>query len=229
MKKILATLLVLTLAFSFAACGNSTNTGETESLIESEIETGNTEAPAPESTESTKDEPTESNEETPAASSKPAATTSSNAPTANNTSSKAPTTTTPTTSSKPTTTTSSKPETSKKNEYINYENNLITANQVTVRPRHVYWNGSELVAESFIVNGYSFSVWNIDVDYLEVYSGNEMIARGEFGIVGGGGTLESRTHGINTFHFSGSDILKPGADLSNIVFKFHVITDAPAH
>jgi len=232
MKKLIAIALILTLAFALTACketpaettpedtsseqtapitseptGNGDNTPETEEPIES---------PEPEKPVSS-EEPASSKK--PATSSKPATNpTSSQKPA---TSSKPAASSKPATSSKPTT--SSKPQVTVKNEYF-ASNTASVANEVYIRPKHVYWGeDGKLHAESYVINGTAKTTKDFIVRSFKVFdSNNQLIASASFD-ARGMGQIPSNMNRVHTFTFGTDCILKPNATLSNgVYFEFEI-------
>ena len=100
------------------------------------------------------------------------------------------------------------------NEFRNDSNFLGDPDAVTIRPRHVYWEGDTLVAECFVINNKSTTVYNITVEKLAF--GNEangIFAEGAFGIMEGA-SIAPYTYITWTFHFSADAISTQNADLT---------------
>lgn len=108
-------------------------------------------------------------------------------------------------------------------EFYNPNNNFYDKDAVVVRPRHLYWKDGKLVAECFVINGYDFTVSNINVKYLIFSNAQGEIVNGGFGVLQGL-VLQPRTHGIWTFTFSGDAVTKYGADLRSIQYNSRVTT-----
>ncbi len=107
------------------------------------------------------------------------------------------------------------------NEFFNGENVVYEPNNVTIRPRHVYWNGDCLIAECFVINGMSKPVYNLDLEKLVFSNANGVIADGYFG------KMQNSAVGPNsyirwTFEFEPDTIIQPGADLSSLRCQFRV-------
>lgn len=131
----------------------------------------------------------------------------------------------PTETSKPTS--SSNPETSVEkvedvNVFFNPNNNFHDLNAVSIRPRHVYWEDDALVAECFVINGFSHNVFNINVNELKFSNSDGLVASGiDFGVLDGV-TLAPYTYVVWTFRFGGEAIDNYGADLSSLKCQSNV-------
>lgn len=100
------------------------------------------------------------------------------------------------------------------NYYYNEHNNTYEEGKISIKPKYVYWNGSSLVAECFVINGYSYTVTDINVATFTLSASDEIIASGGFGLLNNL-TLESHTNYVMTFTFN-SGIHNYNADLARI-------------
>ena len=106
-----------------------------------------------------------------------------------------------------------------KNEFFNDKNYEMEEGKIAVKPRHVYWENGNLVAECFVINGDSYIVHDVHVAHLvlETQDG-KMIAEAYFDEY-----HEDQTrygdYFVQTFTFTADDIKLPNADLQNIVVK----------
>lgn len=101
------------------------------------------------------------------------------------------------------------------NSFFNDMNFAYDIDNVTIKPRHVYYENGHLVAECFVINGFSHPVWNIVVKSLEFQdgSGNNITTDAYFGGLGGL-TLGAYQYAVWTFTFESDAILSPNADLN---------------
>lgn len=98
------------------------------------------------------------------------------------------------------------------NYYYNENNTSYEVDKVTVNPRYVYWDNGVLVAECFVINGYSQSVTNIDIQSFSLSNAYGEIASAAFGVLQDE-TLEPYTYSIWTLTFY-DGISSYGADLT---------------
>lgn len=109
--------------------------------------------------------------------------------------------------------------------FFNPENNILEEGKVTIRPRHVYWEGDVLVAECFVINGLDKPIFNIHVKDLDFSNANGLIADAAFGVLNGV-TLEAHHHTLWTFRFPAELVSQPNANLqsldchSNVAFNY---------
>ena len=225
MKKLIAAILILTLAFALTACGESKTASAPEDVSSEQSApipdeptgTGNENPESSEPTETPEPEKPSASSEKPVSSEKPA----SSKPATNPVSSQKPTSSTPVTSKKPTS--SEKPQVTVKNEYF-ASNTAAVKDDVYIRPKHVYWlaNG-ELEAECYVINGFARPVNNITISSFKVFDAqNRLIASGAFD-ARGMASISPNMNRIHTFTF-GTDCIKiPGAKLSDGVrFEFEL-------
>lgn len=126
-----------------------------------------------------------------------------------------------TTMKKATTTTKATTATTKKQictHFINYDlNGRWYDNNLTAVPVEVWWENSELVVKCQIVNGYANrTAYNVCVKQMTISNDKEVIASGRFS-TNQNLTIDPLSYVTHTFHFSGSDIVNPGADLTYIL------------
>ncbi len=106
------------------------------------------------------------------------------------------------------------------NYFLNETNNAIDLNAVSVKPRYVYWENGTLVAECFVINGFAYTVGNINVKVLEIYNESGLIASGAFGELQGL-VLPSGYHGIWKFTFSADAVAQPNAALQSLIVRYN--------
>lgn len=111
------------------------------------------------------------------------------------------------------------------NEFFNENNNFYETGKVSIRPRHVYWDGNVLVAQCFVINGMDTTVYNIRVNALGFANSNGLIADASFGGLQDL-TLEPHTHALWTFRFAPDVVSQFGADLSQLDYRSD-ITSSP--
>jgi len=101
----------------------------------------------------------------------------------------------------------------------NYADSLHT-NNVTIKPRRVYWDNGKLQAECFVINGMSGSVWNVNVSGLRFYNRAGNIANASFGTLNANsqfnGSIPAHSYIIWTFTYAPDCIYNYGADLSEL-------------
>lgn len=90
---------------------------------------------------------------------------------------------------------------------------------VSISPKHVYYDNGNVVMEAFVNNGYRHNVYNIQVDSLSLYDKNgEVIAESSFGLldnltIAAGGYAEWK------FIFSAEAVKNQDADLSYLIYQ----------
>ena len=65
--------------------------------------------------------------------------------------------------------------------FFNDTNSVMDPGKVSVRPRYVYYDGDNLVAECFVINGTNNTVYNISVKELKFSNGFGLKCSGKFG------------------------------------------------
>ena len=101
------------------------------------------------------------------------------------------------------------------NEFFNDANNILDPGKVSIRPRHMYWDGNVLVAQCFVMNGTDKTVSNINVKRLGFGNNSGSIASGYFDVLQGV-TLKPNEHILWTFYFGPELVSQQGADLSSV-------------
>jgi SLAP domain-containing protein len=191
MTKIIAILLTLALALGFTACGKTERNSEKEETT----------------TRKTRIDTTVDAFEEPTTEKTPEATTE----------------TTTEKAEEPTETITIMPEITTEaiddNYFFNDENNIIEANNISIRPRCVYWDNGYLVAECFVINGYSYPITEINVEELYIYNNSGLIAAASFGIINNV-VLQPNEHVVWTFKFAPNTIYMQNADLSELNLKY---------
>lgn len=108
------------------------------------------------------------------------------------------------------------PETTEaKNEFFNDQNNFYSEGEVSIRPRHLYWDGDVLVAQCFVINGLNEKVSKIKVDQLKFGNDDGVIANAQFGELEDL-TLSPYCHVLWTFYFGEDVVEMVDADLSSL-------------
>ena len=69
------------------------------------------------------------------------------------------------------------------NVFYNPDNAVFTEGKVTILPMHVYYEGDQVVAKCFVLNGTDKTAENIRVDGLIFLNGDEAICAGQFGLL----------------------------------------------
>ncbi len=100
------------------------------------------------------------------------------------------------------------------NVFYNPNNTAYDANLLSVKPGRVYWEGDTLVAECFVINGFSHNVYGITVKELTLSNKDGVIASAGFGELQGL-VLAPYTNAVWTFRFSADCIQRQGADLTD--------------
>lgn len=223
MKKLIALVSIIALILSLAACGNkkdlAENTGSdlTDTTISSvDDNTEKTESDKPQNDADEKPESDSTTTDSPSEPQTPQGGTDSKQETPkDDPSSKQET---------PKDDTSSKQDTPVKNEptnassyFLNENNNNYDIDAVSIKPRYVYWKNGELIAECFVINGFSHNVYNLDVKSLSFSNKSGVIASAvDFGILNGV-NLPPYTNVVWTFRFSADCVAAYGADLSSLI------------
>ena len=110
----------------------------------------------------------------------------------------------------------STPQISADNKFYNPNNNSYDVNALSIKPKCVYWENGELVAECFVINGFSHNVFNINVESIAFSNSAGPIASGSgFGVLNNV-TLPPYTNIVWTFRFAPDTIANYGADLSSL-------------
>ena len=103
-----------------------------------------------------------------------------------------------------------------RNEFTNEGNFMYDADNLNIKPKHLYWEGDTLIAECFVTNGKSTTAYNINVKRLAF--GNDKVgifADAAFGQINGL-TVPAYGYTVWTFKFGSDCVSNPGADLSSI-------------
>ena len=99
------------------------------------------------------------------------------------------------------------------NEFFNSSNFAYDINLLSIKPRHVYWQDGKLVAECFVINGFSHTVYGIEVKSLRFSNNDGLIAETSFGSLEGM-VLAPYQYAVHTFIFPSDCISAPGVSLS---------------
>lgn len=108
-----------------------------------------------------------------------------------------------------------------KNEFFNDSNSFYDVDNLSIRPRHVYWEGDKLVAECFVTNGKSTMAYNVNVKRLSFSNSDGVIVDAAFGPIDGL-TVPAYGYTVWTFHFNSDAVVNPGADLSSLHYESSV-------
>lgn len=217
MKKIFAIVTVLALTLSLTACGNKTDeksTGKNQNA--SEIQNVQNEENALENEETLSEEENDADDEsieTPDENTSNENTqndTPANNPPANNTpSNNTPANPTPEEPAK-------KEETKVVLSFTNYDiDGRWIAETITVLPAEVYFENGKLVANCYVVNGYSTTATLVNIKSITISDKNGVvIASGDFGEQNF--TIDQRAYIRHTFTFSGDAIKATSVDMSSL-------------
>lgn len=100
--------------------------------------------------------------------------------------------------------------------FINEANFLETVNELTIRPRHVYWEDGTLVAECFVINGLDVAAWSVNVQKLSFADVNgNIIADAAFGNLEGA-QIGAHSYLVWTFRFGPDCVVTPNANLATL-------------
>lgn len=225
MKKLLSLLLVFTLVFALSACGKNNTSSDADTGVSStqtenesnDVGGGSNDTSITETDNNSATDSTVKEESKPSSSAENSKPVESSKPT-NSTST--PSNSKPAESSKPDE--SSKQEVTSNNVFFNPNNSNYDLNAVSIKPRYVYWENGMLVAECFVINGFSHNVFNINVKSITFGNPSGMIASGSgFGVLNNV-TLPPYTNIIWTFRFAPDAITNYGADLSQLSWDVNV-------
>ena len=98
-------------------------------------------------------------------------------------------------------TTAAPTNTNTPNEFWNPDNRTILNNVVSVSPYHVYYKNGCLYAECYVINGFNYRVYNINVKKLTISNETGVIANGAFGVIANGAGINAKSYGTHTFIF----------------------------
>lgn len=94
------------------------------------------------------------------------------------------------------------------------DNNLgYNVDSITINPRHVYWEDGKLVAECFVINGFSHSIYNVDIESFALGNNAGIIASASFGVLDDV-VIAPYSYIVWTFVFPADCVFMPNADLS---------------
>ena len=99
------------------------------------------------------------------------------------------------------------------NVFYSPDNTAYDTNALSVKPCRVYWEGDTLVAECFVINGFSHNVFGISVNELTLSNEEGLIASAGFGELQGL-ALAPYTNAVWTFRFGADCVERQGADLT---------------
>ncbi len=101
------------------------------------------------------------------------------------------------------------------NYFRNDSNNAPVAGQLAVQPQYVRWENGKLVADCFVINGTDKMIYNINIKSLQFSNDDGVIATGGFGILNNL-TLAPNSYVTWTFTFSGDAVKAYGAQLGHL-------------
>lgn len=107
------------------------------------------------------------------------------------------------------------------NVFYSPENFIFENDVVSIRPRYVYWEDGNLIAECFVLNGYDHKVYNIDVKSLVFENESGEIANASFGMLENV-SIDPDSYIVWTFCFDSSVVTNPDADLSSLITSYRV-------
>ncbi len=227
MKKTLALICALVLTLSLAACGRSTSNSET---IQPALNASGSTAPS--TTVATGPAATAPAVTDPPAST-PAATEPTNAmpPATEPPATKPPVTEPPATKPPVTETPAAKPPVTESvvtppaadpnNYFFNDLNYAYDIDCISIKPRYVYWENGKLVAECFVINGFSHAVYDIDVQSLAFGNADGQIASAQFGMLQNL-VLGPYQYAVWTFTFDASAVQMANGDLRSLMTQASV-------
>ncbi len=105
------------------------------------------------------------------------------------------------------------------NYYYNPTNHIELINDVNINPGHIIYDANgDLYATCFITNGKDVPVYDINVEYIELYDANGNLIAGDGNLrIGNGGAIGGHSYNTWTFVFSGDKLKQSSADLTNTI------------
>ncbi len=107
------------------------------------------------------------------------------------------------------------------NEFFNDSNSYHDENAVSIRPRHLYWEGDTLVAQCFVINGKASTVNNIKVLNLSFTNAQGTIAEASFGLLEGL-SIAPYSNVLWTFKFRSDTVFQADGNLSSLIYRSRV-------
>ena len=101
------------------------------------------------------------------------------------------------------------------NYFFNEQNSAYDIDSVSIKPRYVYWENGTLVAECFVINGFSHAVHSLNVDSLTFSNEGVEIASAGFGALEGV-MLPAYSNVVWTFTFDADFVSMQDAELSSL-------------
>lgn len=101
------------------------------------------------------------------------------------------------------------------NYFFNEQNSSYDIDSVSIKPRYVYWENGTLVAECFVINGFSHAVHSLNVDSLTFSNESGEIASAGFGALEGV-MLPAYSNVVWTFTFDADFVSIQDAELSSL-------------
>ena len=102
------------------------------------------------------------------------------------------------------------------NYFYNDLNNAYDLNNVSVKPKYMYWDDGALVAECFVINGLDTAVYNVNVNNLEFSNESGLFASASFGTLQGA-SIAPYSYIVWTFNFPADCVYKTNADLTGTI------------
>ena len=93
------------------------------------------------------------------------------------------------------------PDTSNKYSNANNYSKYLYDGKITIAPKNLYYSGSTLIAECFVVNGMNSSISNVDVTNFQLSNSSGTFAQGRFGVVNNGRAIKAHSYITWTFRF----------------------------
>ena len=106
------------------------------------------------------------------------------------------------------------------NYFLNDANNSIDLNAISIKPRYVYWKDGKLVAECFVINGFSHAVGKINVKSLTISNDDGVIASAAFGELDGV-VLSYGQYCVWKFTFPADCVNAYNADLHHLLVQYN--------
>ena len=95
------------------------------------------------------------------------------------------------------------------------DNVVFDSYDISIQPKEVYYDGDELVAICYIVNGTDYTVYDIDLKELQLQNEYVEIANANFGLIKGV-KIPPKSYIEHTFRFPSNTIYTYGANLNQV-------------
>ena len=100
------------------------------------------------------------------------------------------------------------------NYFYNDTNYLYDLNLVSVKPKHMYWENGMLIAECFVINGLDTTVYDVNVEALQLANDAGDFAGASFGVLQGT-AIAPYSYIVWTFTFPADCVYTNNADLTS--------------